>query len=194
MPMIPFTNLQCATTDASPTDVRNRNDTQPCLQIPECILVSKRFFMNCPSQATEQTNPYDRLFEKQRASGISLDSAIEATVEAYLDGKPATRGKRRLSRYERDSGFWSSEFVHSIPLSAWESEELTLALSRYLGQERFSNPILLQRIAVACPQVVQRAVRYSAPIRQLPPRISAREAVIHSNRLIILATTSGHPK
>jgi hypothetical protein len=180
--MIPFTNQQCATIDASATDVRSRNDTQPCLRIPESVRATKRSFMNCPSQATEQANPYDRLFENQRASGISLDCAIEATVEAYLDGKPATRGKRKLGRSERDSGFWSSEFVHSIPLSAWDSEELTLALSRYLGQERFSNPILLQQIAAACPQVVQRAVRYSGLVlQQHSPRRAELNRVAVSN-------------
>lgn len=138
--------------------------------------------MNCPSQATEQTNPYDRLFEKQRASGISLDFVIEATVEACLDGKPASRGKRRLSRCERDSGFWSSEFVNSIPLSAWDSEELTLVLSRYFGQERVASPVLLQRIAAACPQVVQRAVRYSALVlRQHSPRRTELDRIAVSN-------------
>jgi hypothetical protein len=58
------------------------------------------------------------LLEKQRASGIVPHCAIGTTVEAYLDGKPAIYGKRRLSRNQRDFGFWSSEFVRSIPLSA----------------------------------------------------------------------------
>jgi Holliday junction resolvase-like predicted endonuclease len=116
------------------------------------------------------------------ASGISLDSAIEATVEAYLDGKPAIRGKRRLSRYERDSGFWSSEFVHFIPLWAWDSEELTLALSRYFGQERVSSFALLKRTAAACPQVVQRAVRYwSLVLQQHSPRRAEPDRIAVSN-------------
>ena len=116
---------------------------------------------NRPPEDTHQTNPYDRLFEKLRAAGGSFDCAAAETIAAYLDGKPVARSQQRYSRYERDAGFWSSAFVCGLPLDKWNSEESTLALARYLGQERVANTVLLERIAAASPRIVQRAVRYS---------------------------------
>jgi hypothetical protein len=76
--------------------------------------------------------------------------------------------------------------------------------------ESMQRALTLQGKAKATKDAYSRAVRRVAdyfdrcpdalsaedlpPIRQLTPRMSARKAVIHANRLIILATTSGHPK
>ena len=90
-----------------------------------------------------------------------LHGCASLTVEAYLDGKPAARGKQKHTRHQRDSAFWSSRFVREIPDDAWHSDWLTLALARYLGQERVANPSLLERIAATAPRVVHRAVRFS---------------------------------
>jgi hypothetical protein len=59
---------------------------------------------------------------------------------------------------------------------------------------RFWEPKIPNCFLRLCVAYLPFTLRGTSPIRQLPPRMSAREAVIHSNRLIILATTSGHPK
>ncbi len=107
----------------------------------------------------QQSNLYDRMFDQLCGTGVEIACSVEAVVDAYLDGKPTTRGKHKYSRYERDADFWRSQFVGRLPLDAWSSEQLTLALSRYFGQERVASPPLLERIATASPQTVKRAVR-----------------------------------
>ncbi len=88
----------------------------------------------------QQINLYDRMLAPRCGADVDWECAIEAVVNAYLDGKPTTRGKHKYSRHERDSDFWLSQFVGRLPLEAWSSELLTLALSRYFGQERVANP------------------------------------------------------
>ncbi len=122
--------------------------------------------MNRLSEDTPRINLYDRLFERHVRSGKTAGLTIQATVEAYLDGKPAARGKQKYSRHQRDSAFWSSRFVSAIPDDAWSSDWLTLALARYLGQEPVANPSLLERIAATAPRVVHRATRYSGLVLQ----------------------------
>jgi len=138
--------------------------------------------MNRSSEGRPQGNLYDRFFEQQLASGMSADLAVEATVEAYLDGKPAARGKQKYSRCQRDSAFWASDFVNGIPSEAWQAEALTLALARYLGQERVAKPLLLERISAASPRLVHRAVRYSGLVlQQHSPRRTELDRIAISN-------------
>ena len=61
--------------------------------------------MNRLSEDTPRINLYDGLFERHVRSGKTAALAIQATVEAYLDGKPAARGKQKYFRHQRDSAF-----------------------------------------------------------------------------------------
>lgn len=137
--------------------------------------------MNRTAQA-QQINLYDRIFAQLCGAEVDRECGIEAVVNAYLDGKPTTRGKHKYSRYERDSDFWLSQFVDRLPLEAWPSELLTLALSRYFGQERVANPELLERIAAASPQTITRAVRWSGLVlEQSSPRRTELNSIARSN-------------
>ena len=114
----------------------------------------------CASEGFQSTI-YDTAFNKRIAAGACVAAAAETVAEAYLDGKPRTRGKHRLTAAERDAAFWGSAFLNGLPADAWQVEALVLALSRYLGQERVANVGLLEHIAALEPTAVQRAVRYS---------------------------------
>jgi hypothetical protein len=138
--------------------------------------------MNRLSEDTPRINLYDGLFERHVRSGKTAGLAIQATVEAYLDGKPAARGKQKYTRHQRDSAFWSSRFVSAIPDDAWHSYWLTLALARYLGQEPVANPSLLERIATTAPRVVHRATRYSGLVlEQHSPRRTELDRIAASS-------------
>ena len=108
-----------------------------------------------------QPNLYDRLNEDLIESGESPKAAEEAVVGAYLDGKPSNRGKKKITQTERDAAFWSSVVVNNVPAESWRSDILTLALTRYLRQERVANMELLRHIALLAPDAVSRAVRHS---------------------------------
>ena len=108
-----------------------------------------------------QLNLYDRLYEGLIESGESAKAAVEVVVEAYLDGKPSNLGKKKITPAERDAAFWSSGFANDVPAELWQSDILTLALTRYLRQERVANMELLGRIALLAPDAVSRAVRHS---------------------------------
>lgn len=111
-------------------------------------------------ERTAQTH-YDRLYDEFVNLGESSTMAQELVAEAYLDGKPRARGKKKITRFERDTAFWTSEFLHAVPADNWKSHPLTLALARYFTQEQVSNSGLLAHIAAMAPDVVERAVRYS---------------------------------
>ena len=117
--------------------------------------------MNRSLEEPTQPNLYDRLYEGLIESDESAKAAVEVVVEAYLDGKPSNRGKKKITQAERDAAFWSSEFVNTVPAESWRSDILTLALTRYLRQERVANMELLGRIASLAPDAVSRAVRHS---------------------------------
>lgn len=117
--------------------------------------------MNRSLEEPTQPNFYDRLYGGLIESGESAKAAVEVVVEAYLDGKPSNRGKKKITQPERDAAFWSSGFVNDVPAELWRSDILTLALTRYLRQERVANVKLLGRIALLAPDAVSRAVRHS---------------------------------
>ena len=117
--------------------------------------------MNRSLEEPTQLNLYDRLYEGLIESAESAKAAVEVVVEAYLDGKPSNRGKKKITQAERDAAFWSSGFVNTVPVELWRSDILTLALTRYLRQERVANMELLGRIALLAPDAVSRAVRHS---------------------------------
>jgi hypothetical protein len=138
--------------------------------------------MSRSPEDTTSVNLYDRLFEQQLEAGASVLLATENVVDAYLDNKPATRGKQKYSRHQRDSDFWSSDVVNGIPSEAWQAEGATLALARYLGQEPVANPLLLERIAAESPRLVRRAVRYSGLVlQQHSPRRTELDRIASSN-------------
>lgn len=120
---------------------------------------------------------YARLFEIQIEAGHRPTDAAAMVADAYLDGKPHRRGKRKVTRAERDEAFWSSAFLLTLPAEAWQTESMVLALARYMGQERVSHPELIEQIASVAPDAVKRAVRYSGLVLQ--PR-SARRAEFDS--------------
>ena len=65
------------------------------------------------------TNYYDDLFVRLIGGGVSQRIAVERVATAYLDGRPLPVGKRKLTKKERDSLFWSSDVVKGCPPDAW---------------------------------------------------------------------------
>jgi len=108
-----------------------------------------------------QTNLYDRQYEDLTIFGETPKVAMEVVVEAYLDGKPSNRRKKKITQTERDAAFWSSGVVNNVPVESWRSDILILALTRYLRQEQVTNLELLARIALLTPDVLSHAVRHS---------------------------------
>lgn len=107
------------------------------------------------------TNYYDDLFVRLIGDGVSQRIAVERVGTAYLDGRPLPVGKRKLTKKERDSLFWSSDVVKGCPPDAWGAEAMSLALARYLGQEPVTADRLVPRVAREAPEALIRAVRHS---------------------------------
>ena len=101
------------------------------------------------------------MFAGKVEAGDGPTEAAVAAAEAYLDGKPRQRGKRNLTRADRDREFWTSDFLTSLSAEAWHREPLVLALARYMGQEGIANLALLDHIGAIAPETTRRAVRYS---------------------------------
>jgi Holliday junction resolvase-like predicted endonuclease len=119
---------------------------------------------------TSERNYYDVLFDRLSGSS-SVPLAVELVAEAYFDGKPQVLRKKRTTRRERDSLFWSSRSVIGCPSDSWTSEVMVLALARYLGQEPVVAVGLLARVAKVAPAALVRAVRYSGLVlNQHSPR------------------------
>ncbi len=125
---------------------------------------------------------YARLYEARVAAGESALDAAAHVADAYLDGKPRLRGKRKISRTERDTEFWSSQFLSALPTEAWHTESLVLALARYMDQTHFNNPVLIANLASSAPESIKRAIRYSGLV--LRPQSTRRAEV---RRLAIIA-------
>lgn len=140
------------------------------------------------------TNYYDDLFVRLIGAGVSQRIAVERVGTAYLDGKPLPVGKRKLTKKERDSLFWSSDVVKGCPPDAWSAEAMSLALARYLGQEPVTADGLVTRVAREAPEALIRAVRHSglvlnphSPRRaELKQAASEREAVAELCRVLDL--------
>lgn len=133
--------------------------------------------MNRSSEIPARDNPYDKMYEDLIESGQSLNAAADIVVEAYLDGKPRNRGKRKISQTERNGAFWLSKFVIAIPTESWRSDILILALTCYLRQEQVANKGLLERIASMVPDTVCTAARHSGLVLlpHSPRRIELEE-------------------
>jgi Holliday junction resolvase-like predicted endonuclease len=117
-------------------------------------------FPNAPSGMVA-TNYYDGLYLRLIGDGVPLAVAVERVASAYLDGKPLPVGKKKLTKKERDSLFWSSNVVKECPPEPWNAEAMSLALSRYLGQEPVAAEGVVARVARDAPDALIRAVRYS---------------------------------
>jgi len=76
------------------------------------------------------TNYYDDLFLRLSGGGVPLPVAVERVAGAYLDGKPLLVGKKKLSKKERDSLFWSSSVVKDCPPESWHAEAMVFSLWR----------------------------------------------------------------
>ena len=123
------------------------------------------------SDTNTQRNYYDDLATRALGQGHPLEEAIERAASAYLDGKPATQGKHKLAKKERDKLFWLSRAVKDCPTSAWSTEPMVLALARYLSQEQLAVEGLVNAVAQIAPDALIRAVRYSGLVlNQRSPR------------------------
>lgn len=115
------------------------------------------------------SNYFTSLFRAQIEEGRSPADAAVAAAEAFLDGKPAGKGK--LPGTDRQSAFWSSNFLMNVPSSTWTTEALVLALARYLGQERYANPALIAHVAFVAPEAIRLSARCSGLVlRHHSPR------------------------
>lgn len=121
------------------------------------------------SDTSTKRNYYDDLATRALGQGHPLEEAIERAASAYLDGKPQTQGKRKLTRRERDNQFWLSRTVKNCPTSAWSTEPMVLALARYLSQEQLAVKGLVNAVAQIAPDALIRAVRYSGLVLNEQP-------------------------
>ena len=114
---------------------------------------------------------YERRFQRLIDAGEDLPFAAEHAALAYLDGKPALRGKYKVTRAERHAAFWSSSFLTDLPAPAWQSQAMMLALAQYMGQERVASMTMLAHLVAVAPDVLVRAVRCSGLVlKQHSPR------------------------
>ena len=106
-------------------------------------------------------NIYQLRFERDVALGLSLTDAAVAAAEAYLDNKPARRGKILSNTIFRNAEFWTSQFLWELPQECYESQPLVLVLARYMSQQQIANFDLISRIANVAPDAIRHAIRYS---------------------------------
>lgn len=131
------------------------------------------------------SNFYDTHFKNLIDRDTSGLAASESAATTYLDGKPALRGKHKITRSERHAAFWSSNFLADLPEQAWASEAMALALAQYMGQERVSNTAMLASVAAVAPDVLIRAVRCSGLVlTQHSPRRTELDQLAASNPAI----------
>jgi Holliday junction resolvase-like predicted endonuclease len=128
---------------------------------------------------------FEHRFQRLIDAGEDLPCAAEEVALAYLDHKPALRGKHKVTRAECHAAFWSSSFLTNLPAPAWQSQAMMLALAQYLGQERVSNMAMLANVASVAPDVLVRAVRCSGLVlMQHSPRRTELDLLAASNPLI----------
>lgn len=125
---------------------------------------------------------YRNLFAQAKAEELSDADAADRAAIAFLDGRPARRGKHRVAAGERHAAFWSATFLIELPPEAWRQESLVLALARYLGQDAYACPAIVDRLATVSPDVLQRAARYAGLVlRPESPRSQEIEALATSH-------------
>ena len=107
-----------------------------------------------PAILQRATNYYDDLFVRLIGDGVPQRIGVERVATAYLDGKPLPVGKKKLTKKERDSLFWTSGAVTNCPPDAWNAEAMSLALARYLGREPIAAEGLVTRVAREAPDQV----------------------------------------
>jgi hypothetical protein len=130
-------------------------------------------------------NYYQQHFQHWIGAGEDLYFAVQHTATAYLDSKPALRGKHKITRAERHAAFWSSSFLTDLSAQAWQSQAMMLALAQYMGQERVSNMAMLANVASVAPDVLVRAVRCSGLVlNQHSPRRTELGLLAAANPLI----------
>jgi Holliday junction resolvase-like predicted endonuclease len=117
--------------------------------------------MGDAAESPSRQNYYDGLLDRLVRTGLTLDQATLEVAEAYLDGRPATLGKSKTTRKERDRLFWTSLAVDGCTQATWSSETMVLALARYMGQEPVAKNGLLASVTAVAPESLVRAVRYS---------------------------------
>lgn len=114
---------------------------------------------------------YDTLVSAAREKGMTISAASDEAAMAFLDGKPAGQGKHKWSSGDRQAAFWSSEFLKGLPADVWRQETLSLALTRYFGQDRLGFPEIVTQVAAIAPDVLVWAARHSGlVVRQDSPR------------------------
>lgn len=124
---------------------------------------------------------YDQRFQKLIDSGMSPSAVAAEIALTYLDARPLLKGKN-ATRAERDEAFWNSSFLTALPVEAWKTEAMLLALTQHLGQKRVSNLGLLTHIAETAPETLLRAVRYSGLVLQKQsPRRAELDAIAVSS-------------
>jgi len=147
-----------------------------------------------PRRGMAATNYYDNLCVRLIGDSVPLSVAVERVAGAYLDGKPLPVGKKKLTKKERDSLFWSSNVVRESPPELWNTEAMSFALARYLGQEPVAAEGLVARVARDAPDALIRAVRYSGLVldphssrrAELDRAASENEAVVELCRVLDL--------
>jgi hypothetical protein len=65
-------------------------------------------------------NAYELKFEQGIASGLAIVDAAVAVAEAYLDGKPARRGKHTIRAADRNAAFWRCQFHWMLLADVYE--------------------------------------------------------------------------
>ena len=142
-------------------------------------------FPGHPLMLQRATNYYDDLFVRLIGDGVPLPVTLERVAIAYLDGKPLPAGKRKLTKKERDTLFWSSNAVRNCPPDAWNSEAMVLALARYLGQDPVTADGLVTQVASEAPDALIRAVRYSGLVlNPHSPRRAELEQAAAENEVV----------
>lgn len=120
-------------------------------------------------QSVERRNYYDQVLDRLLDGGAATSLAIVRVAEAYLDGRPLSRGRRKVTRRERDAEFWACRAVHLCEAEVWRSDELVLALARYLNQDVVTANGVLEKIASEAPDALIRAARYSGMVLKPQP-------------------------
>jgi len=111
-------------------------------------------------------NIYRLKLEQATTLGLSISDAAISVTEMYLAGKPARRGKNKVKAADRNTDYWSCDFLTTLSSEFYESEPFTLALARYMEQEKTACFDLVHHIAKTAPESVRCAVRYSKLVQR----------------------------